>query len=176
MCRQSARDRATPLRDVRPRAGSRAARRRGARTHRAPGPRQTTRRSNMARSASGSGASCSSSSRISTKASSGSRTQLRSRKAGSAGRSGATKAQCLRYSAPPSIQRRRIARSPSVSGRLSDGGGITSSGSCESMRWAIALAARSPGTIARSPDFRAAYAPSAVSSRRPALRLLASGP
>ena len=134
------------------------------------------RRSNITRSASGSGASCASSIFFSTNASSGSRTQLRSCNAGSAARSGATNAQCLRYSAPSSIQRRRIPRSLSVSGRFSLGGGITSSGSTEEMRLANSLAARSPGTIARCPDFNAAYAPSAVSSRRPALRLLASGP
>ena len=67
---------------------------------------------------------------------------------GSAGRVGATKAQCRSYGAPSAIHRRRMDFSRSESVSLLSGGGIISSGSEDSMRSISALSSGFPGTTA----------------------------
>ena len=62
-----------------------------------------------------------------------------------------------------------------VTERWDFGGGMTSSGSLESIRWMIALRAGSPGTMAAEPS-EMVTAESRSSSRRSASRCLGSWP
>ena len=73
--------------------------------------------------------------------------------------------------APAATHRVSVSICSAVRLNSDSGGGIRSSGSVEIIRRTSSLAAASPGTTAPS-----ANAPSAVSSRSPALRVFASGP
>ena len=55
-------------------------------------------------------------------------------------------------------------------------GGMRSSTSFAVMRYTSALSTKSPGTIARSPDFSSVVAPRNEFSRSPAFTRFASGP
>ena len=96
--------------------------------------------------------------------------------AGSAGLLGGSKAQCVDHVAPCSTQRRSTATWSAVSCLPLFLGGMCSSGSSLSIRTISSLSSGLPGTIARPPLSSLANAPSFVSSRRPALRVLSSGP
>ena len=95
---------------------------------------------------------------------------------GSAGFLGASNAQCVDQVAPCSTHRRKMATWSAVSCLPLFLGGMCRSGSSLSIRTISSLSSGLPGAIARPPSLSLANAPSFVSSRRPALRALSSGP
>ena len=94
---------------------------------------------------------------------------------GGVGRATGLYAQCKSYSAPSAIQRWSSAFWAASSCLPESGGGMRSSSSSVVMRATSSLSLGLPGTTAETPS-RSAKAPSRVSSRRSALRCLASGP
>ena len=69
-----------------------------------------------------------------------------------AGRTGGTSAQCGSYAAPSATHRFRVATCSSVSRPIfASGGGMTASGSSDTMRASSSLMAGFSGTIARPP-------------------------
>ena len=135
------------------------------------------RRMSVRLAATGDGASCSSLSLARMKGSIALRGRAwpSARPGGRAGRLGGMKAQCFCHSAPCSIQRRIDSFSAPVSKRPMSDGGMTSSGLSVVMRRYASLPPGLPATNGRTPS-SLRNAPSSVSSRRPALRWLASGP
>ena len=134
-----------------------------------------TRRIKRSRSASGDGASFSTSSRARTNRSISFTGQCLFFTRGGAGGVIGLKAQCRPHFAPPSIHRLTSSICFTVSLWFDSGGGIRSSGSLVMIRLNNSLSALLPGTITVFPSLTR-NAPSLVSSRNFALRAFSSGP
>ena len=90
---------------------------------------------------------------------------------------GDTNAQCGSYVAPSAIHRSSVSTCSSKSRPiLACGGGMTASGSSETIRATSSLSSIFSGTIARAPLSSSSIATSGISSRSPACRLPLSGP
>ena len=102
-------------------------------------------------------------------------TQAVFRTVGSGTRLGGRKAQCSLYPAPSAIHLRSVSTSAGLSARPVSAGGIRSFSSRAVMRAMSSLASGRPGATGVNP-WRAFSACSRMSSRSPALRVLASRP
>ena len=85
-------------------------------------------------------------------------------------------AQCSSYGAPESIQRPMVSTSSDDSDLPESDGGMWSSASVVETRFQSSLAARSFGTTATFSDGKGLYNTESLSTRRSALRFVASAP
>ena len=106
----------------------------------------------------------------------GLRGQPASLTAGKSALRGGSNAQCVVHDAPCSTHWRRVSICRAVNCLPDFFGGILASASSVSIRKIRSLSSAFPGMTAALPDLSLASTPSLVSSRKPALRVLSSGP